>query len=202
MPPTTESLNIAIAIFVPGFIIYSVRVATQPIHNIEGQRLIFTVLTYGAINFSLWHYFVVFIQSKFELNLYSPDIAGIYYLISPILTTITILLALKILKRLPKIRNIFLKGSADSAWDFAFSTRKNRMSMVNITLKSGETVIGLYAGRSYASSGESERDLYLQYEYKIGEKDELYWVPSIDGVYISHDAIEKIVFYPAKKKET
>lgn len=67
-------------------------------------------------------------------------------------------------------------------------------SWVLVTLVDGSTVAGLFSARSLASSDASERDLFLERLYDVGDDGPWQPVPMSRGVWIRGEAIRAIEF--------
>lgn len=87
-----------------------------------------------------------------------------------------------------------------TSWDWRFSKMKEP-HWILVTLKDGSMVSGWFGSSSFASSDSSERDLYIEQLYEIG--DEGKWVPTAEGKgsLISGDQIRSIELWPTKTIE-
>ena len=63
-----------------------------------------------------------------------------------------------------------------------------------IALADGSTVAGVFSARSFASSGASDRDLYLEQLYEAEDDGPWQPVPMNRGVWIRGEAIRTIEF--------
>jgi hypothetical protein len=79
-----------------------------------------------------------------------------------------------------------------SAWDWLFSQQKPYW--VEVTLKNGSRILGLYDERSFAGKEPECRDLYLEAAYRRLENGE--WAPLEDtaGILIMSDQIAVLEF--------
>lgn len=86
-----------------------------------------------------------------------------------------------------------------TAWDYIFS--QQAASYVIITLEDGTEIRGLYSTKSFSSSENENRDIYIEKTYKIGDKNE--WVESPDshGIYIPSGQIKYIEFKEGSENE-
>ena len=80
-----------------------------------------------------------------------------------------------------------------TAWDYYFN--KKEPCFVVITLKTGKTIYGLFSENSFASSEQSERDLYIEKTYNYNDEAEWNEVPRNKGIYLNKEDIETIEFY-------
>lgn len=90
-----------------------------------------------------------------------------------------------------KIRKI--NNPIPTAWDYYFN--KKEPCFVVITLKSGKSIYGLFSDKSFASSEQTERDLYIEKTYNFNDETEWKEIPRNKGIYINKEDIETIEFY-------
>ncbi|ULB09146.1 DUF6338 family protein [Cereibacter azotoformans] len=101
--------------------------------------------------------------------------------------------------RFDLIRNLLRKAGLNpvhpmqTAWDWKFSRTTSRFVIVSMT--NGENVGGLYGGSSFSSSEPSERDIFLEKQYKINEAGEWQELPGRE-ILIRHSEIRYIEFFP------
>ena len=77
-----------------------------------------------------------------------------------------------------------------TAWDWHFG--KHEASWVVITLQSGETIGGWYGAESFASSGASGYDMYIERIYHIGDDNS--WHEQDSSLLIGSDEIRLVEF--------
>ena len=86
-----------------------------------------------------------------------------------------------------------------TAWDWKFGGMKDEWVLV--TLKDGTRFAGFCGQHSFISSDPTERDIYIQWIYDIGDNNK--WSPRGDtGVLIAAGEIRTVEFWPYKKQET
>ncbi len=86
-----------------------------------------------------------------------------------------------------------------TAWDWKFGGMKDEWVLV--TLKDGTRFAGFCGQHSFMSSDPTERDIYIQWIYDIGDNNK--WSPRGDtGVLIAAGEIRTVEFWPYKKQET
>ena len=74
-----------------------------------------------------------------------------------------------------------------TAWDYKFYNTRSSV-WVQIELKDGRKIAGLYGSRSFSSSSPEERDLYIQQAVRI-EKGKWTKLDRSDGILIKGDQI-------------
>lgn len=82
-----------------------------------------------------------------------------------------------------------------AAWDWRFSKIDRGGMFVLVTLKSGERVAGFFGSNSFASSDNSERDLYVEEEYDVGEGGQWEARREKVGILISREEVKYIEFW-------
>lgn len=75
----------------------------------------------------------------------------------------------------------------DTAWDWHFGNCQ--------LLKDGTKWSGYIGEKSFMSSNPSERDIYIEKVYNVSSKTDE-WTPRESGVWISHQEIQTIEFWP------
>ena len=86
-----------------------------------------------------------------------------------------------------------------TAWDWKFGGMKDEWVLV--TLKDGTRFAGFCGQHSFMSSDPTERDIYIQWIYDIGDDNK--WSSRGDtGVLIAAGEIRTVEFWPYKKQET
>ncbi len=82
-----------------------------------------------------------------------------------------------------------------TAWDWRFSKIPRGGMFVMVTLTSGESVAGFFGPNSFASSDDSERDIYIEEEYSVDDKG--IWSPRSAkvGILIPVKEIRNVEFW-------
>ncbi len=80
----------------------------------------------------------------------------------------------------------------DSAWDWRFGGCSE--CWVLASLKDDTKWAGRLGPGSFASTDPSERDLYIEQVYEIGDNNQ--WIERSSGVWIAHGEIRTIEFWP------
>lgn len=88
-----------------------------------------------------------------------------------------------------------------TAWDYFFL--KRRVGLVRVTLKDGRVVGGYYGGKSFASYGEQERDLFLEKRWVLDD-DRWFKEPAKGntGLWLSRDSIVSFEVYDEDEDES
>lgn len=81
----------------------------------------------------------------------------------------------------------------DTAWDWHFGTCT--ACWVMISLKDGTKWAGYAGGNSFMSSSPSERDIFIEKVYDVSDETDV-WTPRVSSVWISHQEIQTIEFWP------
>ena len=194
----TESLFLILAFVIPGFIWNCIHSVFNPRKTERTQLLLLRFLTFSCINYGLWSWllYLVFVSEFFEKSDLFTGIAWVtIILVSPVgLGFTTGLLSQKEL-----FRRVFTRMGLSSihgiptAWDYKFS--KTRKSVwVQVTLKDGKKISGLYGCQSFASSVAEERDLYLQQAVRVSKDGDWERLKRTDGVLIKGNEIKYIEF--------
>lgn len=82
------------------------------------------------------------------------------------------------------------------AWDWRFSEISD--CWVLVVLKNGIQWAGYLGEGSFISSDQTERDIYLQQVYEIGDNNN--WTPRKSGVWIDGAEIQSIEFWPNQEE--
>ena len=206
-----ESFDIAVYTFmflVPGYIIDGVMNSLSPMKNhSEGIKLI-RWLMYSMINYAVWF--------SWGLKLYNKVLdpkSALYWFVLVLLVVITGVLTGVILgiirakdsifnfvnKKLSKRLKITLTHPIPSAWDYVFKTHTNG-SWVTVRMDNDKFIRGRFYTKSFASSDESYRDIYLEEVYTKNEDEQWIKRERTQGVWLSPDSIKHIEFYTNENK--
>jgi hypothetical protein len=151
---------------------------------------------YSVINLAVWSWTYILITNIYKNHRISEQIYFILLLFVSILggLILSFVIGVIIQKRLiGKIAKIFHMTSVDpidSSWDWLFSRSEN-IQMV-ITFKDNSVICGWYGKNSFTSSDPNERDMFVEYTYKIDENGNYQDDPESKGIYISKDQIKYI----------
>jgi uncharacterized membrane protein YraQ (UPF0718 family) len=156
---------------------------------------------YSIINFAFWSWAYALI---IHFNLFPTPIkisleqSWYCWLILVVLTLITATITAYCIgfiyqKRifLWPAKNLFKLKTIDpteTAWDWLFLQAKP--FLLQITLKDGVEIYGLYGENSFISSKEDDRDIFLEYQYKVGKGGQYEQVDDNEGIYIPRDSIK------------
>lgn len=175
---------------------------------IDGQQRLTTLMLllrafyekYGSmknsvLNLAVWRWLFLLLQQHFS------EPTPFFWLINTILVFATggitgavigILRAKNTVRRLFEHFNINYRHPIPTAWDYKFSDGKSYW--VEVFLSNDKVIRGLYSGRSFASSDDEHRDIFIEHLY---EKHNDAWVrvERTAGVLISPDEIRYIKFF-------
>jgi hypothetical protein len=82
-----------------------------------------------------------------------------------------------------------------NAWDWRFSKVPRGGMFIMVTLKNGDRVAGLFGSNSFASSDNSERDLYIEEEYTVDEDGNWEARREKVGILISQQEVKFIEYW-------
>ncbi len=197
---SVTDLYFVFAVFVPGFIMLSVRSQFIVSSGAEKESLLLKYLIATSFNyaFSSWLIYLLAYNSYLRSNLTLSAVSWLYVLfVSPIiLAVISAVISQKSI-----VRWLLLKTGLDvihvvpTAWDWRFG-RMRSPRWVLVRLSDGSKVAGYFGLLSMASSERDARDLFIEKVYKIKNRGPWTEVPGNDGVYIPHGEIRTIEFWP------
>ena len=195
---TLDSINAVAYTFlyiVPGFITSEVISALMPTKKYsEGEKAI-QAIGYSVLNLAVWRWLFLLLQQYFG------EPTPFFWLINTALifatggitgAVIGVLRAKNTVRRLFEHFNINYSHPIPTAWDYKFSDGKSYW--VEVFLSNDKVIRGLYSGRSFASSDDEHRDIFIEYLY---EKRDDAWVrvERTAGVLISPDEVRYIKFF-------
>lgn len=88
---------------------------------------------------------------------------------------------------------IHLVHPIPSAWDYVFKSFTEG-AWVTVRMDNGMFIRGKFYTKSFASSDEAYRDLYLEEVYMLNEDDEWVKTERTKGIWLSPDTIKHIEF--------
>ena len=196
-----ETIVYTCVFLLPGFIINELVDSIVPPKAFKELKFFFSCIIYSIINLAVWIWLDIIIFEKLK----SKTIP--FYIIlssSNIVTSIITGTLIGLIKHCELPRKIFrlfkvhMNNPIPTAWDYFFN--KKEPCFVVVTLKSGKTVYGLYSTESFASSENSERDLYIEETYNFNDEKEWKKIPRNKGIYINREEIETIEFYSMEEE--
>ena len=191
-----------IGLFVlPGFLIKSILSAAAPAKKERDMSYFLSCLFYSLINCAAWSwmYYAVYHWATTPGRQH-PVLFWIFSILITLAGSLVIGLLIILAKNLKQSKwavkwldklDLNTVHPFQTAWEFIFSKRKT--NWVEITLKDGSKIFGLYACNSFTSDSD-ERDIFIEKRYDVDDKGE--WVEDAgsDGVYISTGQIKTIEF--------
>jgi len=195
---TLDSIYIALAFLVPGFVISNIRNQFLTGQERQGSELLIRYLCYSAINYATFGW-ILYIGIATQTNVFVKAIIWVLItLIGPA--------AIGLLAGISAQRDWFRKiyhwlginpvHVIPTAWDYKFARMAGEWVLV--VLKDGTKFAGFCGARSFASSIPNERDLFIQEIFDIDEDNR--WIPTEKSVLIAHSEIRTVEFWPVKKE--
>lgn len=192
-----ETLFLTLAFIVPGFLWHCVNSMLIPDKKRTTEILFLRFLTFSCFNIAIWSWLLyIFAATQYTSNhpLQAACLWAIIIFVSPVLLGgVTGYLDQKgYFKRMLSKLGIKSIHSTPTAWDYKFYNTHSSV-WVQIKLKDGKTIRGLYGSRSFASSESDERDIYIQQAVKVSDQK---WekIEKSDGILVKGDQIEYIEF--------
>jgi hypothetical protein len=200
-----DAVFYAITFLVPGFVMDLTLSIFVRKRQEDLQLSLLRFLTLSCVNYAVWSwliYLIFFTERAFLSDFYSALAVAVVVFISPIL--IGVLLGYfsqkewikKILNRL----GLNTISSIPTSWDYKFS-KINESVWLIVTLKDGSTVAGYFGTNSFASSIDSERDLYIEEVYKIDADESWQRVIPPCSILLKGEEIKYIEFRSDKQEE-
>ncbi len=191
------TIFLTLAFIVPGFIWHCVQSAFIPKKTETTQLLFLRFLTFSCFNYAFWSWLIyVFLATEYTSQhpIRTSCFWGVIIFVSPVAMGILTgwlsqrQFARKVLSKM----GLASIHSIPTAWDYKFYNT-NSCVWIQIELKDGKKIAGLYGSESFSSSSQSERDLYIQQAIRIkdGKWEKL---DRSDGVLIKGDQIKYIEF--------
>ena len=177
-------------ILIPGFIIYRLVLAYFPTRPLETSRAVYEVVFYGLVNFTIYYATLSIIREfSATVNKDSWWFIGVFTLVTPIIIP---QLLFRILNS--KVFKSSIYNINPTPWDSFFSMNESKYMIVYFN--NGSKIGGYYGERSFATSYPEEREIYLETEWEINDKDEFVkLISSSNGVIINCAEINYIKFY-------
>ena len=192
-----DAVFFTVAFLVPGFVWESVLHMFPRRREDSADRVWVRLLTLSALNYAFLSWLIYLLLAKVGV-LARPWVAALAWFLILFVSPAALGAASGLLGQRTAVRRllarygIYTVHPVPTAWDYIFSQPAG--SWVLITLADGSAVAGVFSARSFASSGASDRDLYLEQLYDV--EDEGLWQPAPmnRGVWIRGEAIRTIEF--------
>ncbi|MDR1165212.1 MAG: DUF6338 family protein [Deltaproteobacteria bacterium] len=197
-----ESLNIVLytAIFLlPGFFIRNILTTLNLTRKLSDNATFLSCFMYSVINLAIWSWAYIL-----ATNLYNNQRIP-YYGYFVLLVAISLIGGLilsfvigafvqkRFIGWLAKRLRLKAVDPVDSTWDWLFSQLGTYR--VIITLKDNNQIYGWYGSYSFTSSDPNERDIYVEYIYRLDENGEYLDDPENQGILIAKDQVKHIEFW-------
>lgn len=162
-----DKLVLFIAFVVPGFVALKSYGLVEPSASRDTSQQVIDAVAYSCINYALWLWPVLLIESH-EVRSLHPMAYAAFYSFIVLGSPFGLALLWHKLRFCPVIQKL-LPHPTDRPWDYVFRQRKSYWMIV--TLKNGQKVGGMFSGRSFASSSSSPEQLYLEQSWVINAYD-------------------------------
>lgn len=182
---------------IPGYIIEEITASLMPRKKFIEGIIFLRCLAYSILNCAVWSWAYLLVMK--EIN----NDSAWYWLLGLLITTIGAFI-LGVLLGVTRKRNIFRKifnklgiqieHPIPTSWDYKFSNTEE-LRWVIVTLVDDKCIYGKYSLKSFTSSDQDERDIYLEEVYTFGEDGTWSLVPRSDGILIIGNSIKHIEFY-------
>ncbi len=198
-----ETLYLTLAFVVPGFIWHYILTLFQPSKTPNNQMLLLRFLALSCFNYAIWSWLVFKLINTSYARDNRSELAWLWTVII-FISPAGLGLLTGCLNQIGFVRIAFNKmgliamHSIPTAWDYKFFHTQTCV-WVQIHLKNGKMIAGLYGSESFASSDPEERDLYLQKAVRIDNDGNWVKLDRSDGVLIKGDMIEYIEFIRDKQ---
>ena len=196
-PENLDQLYLILAFIVPGLVIFFVRskfiTGRRPTHAEN-------ILTYLVLSVGYYALTIPFVQGALSLREPWFAIAGIWILLT-LLGPAVLGLLLGVLAQkgygswIAEKLNITTVHVIPAAWDWRFSRLPRGGLFIMVTLTNDQMVAGFFGRNSFASSDETERDLYIEEEYDVTESGEWKPRPARVGILIPGREIRHVEFW-------
>jgi len=195
-----DALYLSATFLVPGLIFYVFLSGIIPLKTEKDQSVFLKYLSIGCLNFAIWSWLIILIHKStfFTGSLFKSALAWVFIIfISPAVGGIFVayLHQKDIVRDFFDKCGLFVLHIIPTAWDYKFSKTINPVSVL-ITLTDDSQVSGIFGSESFASSSESERDIYLEEMFILDADSNWRSADSSCGLLIAGENIKLIQFYP------
>ncbi len=194
---SVTAVLIAVAFFVPGFILAGLLATTFRRRAESASSLALQYLTLSCVNHGLWSWLVVLIFAGEWVERRPITVAILVFVILFVSPIALGLLALSLSQRawIQRLLSGFgfkIQRFIPTAWDFTF--QRESPSWVMARLKDGSTVCGYFGEESFAGDDPRERDLFIEAVFTLTDGGE--WQPQVDtaGILLKASEIATIEF--------
>lgn len=193
---TVDTVYVALAFLVPGFILSSVKSKLVTGRERQTSEQLLRYLTYSAANYALFSWLIYLLISQ---DMGIPVEAGLWFVVTfvgPAMLGALYGIAIKKNweRNFFRLLKLYPAHVVPTAWDWKFGN--TTAQWVLITLKDDTKFAGYLGLRSFISSDPGERDIYVEYVYDITDAGE--WLDvGQKSVLITSGEIRTIEFWPA-----
>lgn len=194
-----DALYLSATFLVPGLIFYVFLTGIIPLKTEKDQSVFLKYLSIGCLNFAIWSWLIILIHKSpfFTGSPFKSALAWVFIIfISPAVGGIFVayLHQKEIVQDFFDKCGLFALHIIPTAWDYKFSKTKHPVSVL-LTLIDDSQISGIFGTESFASSSETERDIYLEEVFNMDADNN--WVAAENpcGLLITGDIIKMIQFY-------
>jgi len=191
-----DAIYLAIAFIVPGYVFVWIRSLFLNRRPLKPQEQLVAYLAISAVNMAACSPLIIPLVENETLR-QRPVLAGLLWFLTLLAVPTLGGVLLGIAAQREWLHRFLQKVGLrpvhvmPTAWEWQFS-RIDGSAWIIVTLKDGSTVFGLFGSESFASSEPSERDIFIESVYTLGENDS--WTPAGKGALIPHGEIRCIEF--------
>jgi hypothetical protein len=196
MPTSVDSILVAVAFIMPGFIAGRVLSSAHSSSETSEGRLVLGAITLSCLNYAVLSPLLVLTWTQ---KWYHHPF-GLALLAFFTLFMAPVLIALAIVKVIDtnwgkRVRVAFgIAHPVSKAWDAFF--RRGIPCWVLATLKGGRVIAGFYGGNSFASSFPAQEDLYLEKICRLSAEGEIEGVAEFSrGGIIRMENVESLELF-------
>ena len=193
-----DKLLLFLAFFVPGFVSIKVYRRLVPSEKIDWSSNLFEALGFGALNFAVWSWLIVYIHRD---SFYAVHM--VWYVVSWIVITVLAPAVWPVVfVKLARWRPVagYIVSPIPRAWDYVFGLREPFWVLVN--LENGTRIGGRFGDRSFASAFPAEEQIYIEEVWTVDEEGRFVEpVEGSRGIVVLGKDISSVEFFLWKEKE-
>lgn len=187
-----ETVLLTCIFIIPGFIIDgTISLFIPPKKKNDGVHFLL-FLMYSILHCAIWSWLYILLWKIRDKNL---ELFLFVLCLTAILTSFILGILIGLFKKFNLLR-LFLNKlhcnvshEVEESWDYVFSKQKS--SYVVVLLNDDTEIYGWYGDKSFSSSTNEERDIFIEEVYDKNWK----LIENCEGLYISKDQIKTINFY-------
>jgi len=187
-----NKLLLFIGFVIPGFIAIKAYELLTPSQRVDSSKQIVDAIAYSCLNYTLLLWPIFSVESGM-LRTESPNLYILFYVFVLFVSPTLWVVAWRFLRECECIQK-FIPHPTQQAWDFVFGQRQ--CHWIIVTLKSGRKIAGKYGSNSFASSGTSDEQIYIEEQWLLNS-DEGFERPveQSSGVIVLSSEIDTVEFF-------